>query len=66
MYHRYPSYPYFGRYPFPYMRFYPTNQIATVNQRIVNFGGMTNVSQNSNILMLKAAPEPEPEPEIPV
>jgi hypothetical protein len=77
-YYRYQPYPYYRRYynidPYYYGRYYsPYNifnsQIASINQRLVNFGGMTNVTQDANIYQLRTpAPEPEsvdvlPEPE---
>jgi hypothetical protein len=69
MYYRYQPYPYYRRYynldPYYYRRYYsPYNifnsQIASINQRLVNFGGMTNVTQDANIYQLRT-PAPEPE-----
>jgi hypothetical protein len=69
MYYRYQPYPYYRRYynldPYYYGRYYsPYNifnsQIASINQRLVNFGGMTNVTQDANIYQLRT-PAPEPE-----
>tara|TARA_R110000868_G_scaffold235722_2_gene489619 strand:+ start:130 stop:351 length:222 start_codon:yes stop_codon:yes gene_type:complete len=73
MYPRYQPYPYYRRYynidPYYYGRYYsPYNvingQIANVNQNIDNFGNMTDVNQNSNIIQ-SMTPEPEP-PILPV
>jgi hypothetical protein len=76
MYYRYQPYPYYRRYyninPYHYGRYYsPYNifnsQIASVNQRLVNFGDMTNVTQDANIYQLRTpAPEKPDEKEIPV
>jgi hypothetical protein len=81
MYYRYQPYPYYRRYynldPHYYRRYYsPYNiidsQIANIDQNMVNFGDMTNVTQDANRYQLRAAaPEPEsigictvsPEPE---
>jgi hypothetical protein len=63
MYYRYQPYPYYRRYynidPYYYGRYYsPYNifnsQIASINQRLVNFGGMTNVTQDANIYQLRS------------
>jgi hypothetical protein len=69
MHYRFQPYPYYRRYyninPYHYGRYYsPYNifnsQIASINQRLVNFGGMTNVTQDANIYQLRT-PAPEPE-----
>ena len=69
MYYRYQPYPYYRRYynldPYYYRRYYsPYNiidsQIATIDQNMVNFGDMTNVTQDANIYQLRT-PAPEPE-----
>jgi hypothetical protein len=69
MHYRYQPYPYYRRYynldPYYYRRYYsPYNiidsQIATIDQNMVNFGDMTNVTQDANIYQLRA-PAPEPE-----
>jgi hypothetical protein len=72
MYYRYQPYPYYRRYynldPYYYRRYYsPYNiidsQIATIDQNMVNFGDMTNVTQDANIYQSMApAPEPVVEP----
>jgi hypothetical protein len=67
MYYRYRPYPYYRRYynldPYYYRRYYsPYNiidsQIATIDQNMVNFGDMTNVTQDANIYQLRT-PAPE-------
>jgi hypothetical protein len=69
MYYRYQPYPYYRRYynldPYYYRRYYsPYNiidsQVATIDQNMVNFGDMTNVTQDANIYQLRT-PAPEPE-----
>jgi hypothetical protein len=80
MHYKYQPYPYYRRYynldPYYYRRYYsPYNiidsQIATIDQNMVNFGDMTNVTQDANIYQIRTpAPEPEsvgilPEPEVP-
>jgi hypothetical protein len=69
MHYRYQPYPYYRRYynldPYYYRRYYsPYNiidsQIATIDQNMVNFGDMTNVTQDANIYQLRT-PAPEPE-----
>ena len=91
MYYRYRPYPYYRRYynldPYYYRRYYSPyynyqqniidSQVATVDQNMVNFGDMTNVTQDANIYQLRSSvlenvgicpepdvvePEPEPEP----
>jgi hypothetical protein len=72
MYYRYQPYPYYRRYynldPYYYGRYYNPyynyqqniidSQVATVDQNMVNFGDMTNVTQDANIYQLRtAAPE---------
>jgi hypothetical protein len=80
MYYRYQPYPYYRRYynldPYYYRRYYSPyyniidSQVATIDQNMVNFGDMTNVTQDANIYQLRTpAPEPEsvgvlPEPEV--
>jgi hypothetical protein len=68
-YYRFRPYSYYNRYyninPYHYGRYYsPYNifnsQIASINQRLINFGGMTNVTQDANIYQLRT-PAPEPE-----
>jgi hypothetical protein len=85
MYYRYQPYPYYRRYynldPYYYRRYYSPyyniidSQIATIDQNMVNFGDMTNVTQDANIYQLRApapepvvepAPEPEPIVQLPV
>lgn len=83
MYYRYQPYPYYRRYynldPYYYRRYYNPyyniidSQIANIDQNMVNFGDMTNVSQDANIYQLRSpAPEnigictePPAEPPIP-
>jgi hypothetical protein len=69
MHYRFQPYPYYRRFyninPYHYGRYYgPYNifnsQIASINQRLVNFGDMTNVTQDANIYQLRA-PAPETE-----
>ena len=69
MYYRYQPYPYYRRYynldPYYYRRYYsPYNifnsQIANIDQNMVNFGDMTDVTQDANIYQLRT-PAPEPE-----
>jgi hypothetical protein len=69
MHYRYQPYPYYRRYynldPYYYRRYYsPYNiidsQIATIDQNMVNFGDMTNVTQDANIYQIRT-PAPEPE-----
>ena len=79
MYYRYQPYPYYRRYynldPYYYRRYYSPyynyqqniidSQVATVDQDMVNFGDMTNVTQDANIYQLRTpAPEPEPVPPV--
>jgi hypothetical protein len=68
MYYRYQPYPYYRRYynldPYYYRRYYSPyynyqqnvidSQIANVDQNMVNFGDMTNVSQDANIYQLRS------------
>jgi hypothetical protein len=65
MYYRFRPYPYYRRHysidPYRYGRYYsPYNvfnsQIASINQRLVNFGDMTNVTQDANIYQLRTPP----------
>jgi hypothetical protein len=72
MYYRYRPYPYYRRYynldPYYYRRYYSPyynyqqniidSQVATVDQNMVNFGDMTNVTQDANIYQLRT-PAPE-------
>ncbi len=72
MYYRYQPYPYYRRYynldPYYYGRYYNPyynyqqniidSQVATVDQNMVNFGDMTNVTQDANIYQLRT-PAPE-------
>jgi hypothetical protein len=70
MYYRYQPYPYYRRYynidPYYYRRYYSPyyniidSQVATVDQNMVNFGDMTNVTQDANIYQIRT-PAPEPE-----
>jgi hypothetical protein len=54
MHYRFQPYPYYRRY-------YNINPYhSSINQRLVNFGGMTNVTQDANIYQLRT-PAPEPE-----
>jgi hypothetical protein len=63
MYYRYQPYPYYKRYyninPYHYGRYYSPyyniigSQIAYANQRLINYGNMTDVIQNSNIYQLR-------------
>ncbi len=73
MYYRYQPYPYYRRYynldPYYYRRYYSPyyniidSQVATIDQNMVNFGDMTNVTQDANIYQSMApAPEPVVEP----
>jgi hypothetical protein len=73
MYYRYQPYPYYRRYynldPYYYRRYYSPyyniidSQVATIDQDMVNFGDMTNVTQDANIYQSMApAPEPVVEP----
>jgi hypothetical protein len=64
MHYRYRPYPYYRRYynldPYYYRRYYnPYNifdsQVANVDQSIVNYGGMTDVSQDSVIYQSRTA-----------
>jgi hypothetical protein len=66
MYYRYQPYPYYKRFynisPYHYGRYYNPyyaiydSQIANVNQRLVNYGTMTDVIQNSDIYQLRTPP----------
>jgi len=65
MYYQFRPYPYYRRHysidPYHYGRYYsPYNifnsQIASINQRLVNFGDMTNVTQDANIYQLRTPP----------
>ncbi len=72
MYYRYQPYPYYRRYynldPYYYRRYYSPyynyqqniidSQVATIDQNMVNFGDMTNVTQDANIYQLRT-PAPE-------
>jgi hypothetical protein len=64
MYYRYQPYPYYNRYynldPYYYGRYYNIigSQIAYANQRLINYGTMSDVIQNSNIYQLRT-PAPE-------
>jgi hypothetical protein len=72
MYYRYQPYPYYRRYynlnPYYYGRYYNPyynyqqniidSQVATVDQNMVNFGDMSNVTQDANIYQLRT-PAPE-------
>jgi hypothetical protein len=73
MYYRYQPYPYYRRYynldPYYYRRYYWNpyynyqqniidSQVATVDQNMVNFGDMTDVTQDANIYQLRT-PAPE-------
>jgi hypothetical protein len=73
MYYRYQPYPYYRRYynldPYYYYRRYYSpyynyqqniidSQVATIDQNMVNFGDMTNVTQDANIYQLRT-PAPE-------
>jgi hypothetical protein len=72
MHYRYQPYPYYRRYynldPYYYGRYYNPyynyqqniidSQVATVDQNMVNFGDMTNVTQDANIYQLRT-PAPE-------
>jgi hypothetical protein len=72
MYYRYQPYPYYRRYynldPYYYRRYYSPyynyqqniidSQVATIDQNMVNFGDMTNVTQDANIYQLRS-PAPE-------
>jgi hypothetical protein len=69
MYYGFRPYPYYRRYynidPYYYRRYYyPYNiinsQIAGIDQSMINFGDMTNVSQDANIYQLRT-PESEPQ-----
>jgi hypothetical protein len=74
MYYRYRPYPYYRRYynldPYYYRRYYSPyynyqqniidSQVATIDQDMVNFGDMTNVTQDANIYQLRT-PAPEHE-----
>ena len=71
-YYRYQPYPYYRRYynldPYYYGRYYNPyynyqqniidSQVATVDQNMVNFGDMSNVTQDANIYQLRT-PAPE-------
>jgi hypothetical protein len=71
-YYRYRPYPYYGRYynldPYYYRRYYSPyynyqqniidSQVATIDQNMVNFGDMTDVTQDANIYQLRT-PEPD-------
>jgi hypothetical protein len=72
MHYRYQPYPYYRRYynlnPYYYGRYYNPyynyqqniidSQVATVDQNMVNFGDMSNVTQDANIYQLRT-PAPE-------
>jgi hypothetical protein len=72
MYYRYQPYPYYRRYynldPYYYRRYYSPyynyqqniidSQVATIDQNMVNFGDMTDVTQDANIYQLRT-PAPE-------
>ena len=69
-YRYYRPYPYYRRYynldPYYYRRYYNPyynifdSQVATIDQNMVNFGDMTNVTQDANIYQIRT-PAPEPE-----
>jgi hypothetical protein len=75
MHYRYQQYPYYRRYynldPYHYRRYYNPyynymqniidSQIANVNQRIINYGDMTDVRQDSNIYQLRTPAPKTPE-----
>jgi hypothetical protein len=53
---------YYRKYYNPYYQYMQniiSSQIASVDQRMVNYGSMTNVSQDSSINQLRS-PAPEP------
>jgi len=63
MYYRLRPYPYHRRYynidPYYYRRYYMfDSQIANIDQNMINFGDMTNVTQDANIYQLRS-PETE-------
>jgi hypothetical protein len=66
MHYRFRPYPYYRRYynidPYYYRRYYPYNvidsQIANIDQNMINFGDMTNVTQDADIYQLRS-PETE-------
>jgi hypothetical protein len=72
MHYRYQPYPYYRRYynlnPYYYGRYYSPyynyqqniidSQVATIDQNMVNFGDMTDVTQDANIYQLRT-PAPE-------
>lgn len=71
MFYRYGPYPFHRRYynlnPYYYHRYYPfrnysqnimDSQIANIDQNMINYGDMTDVSQNSNIYQLRT-PDPD-------
>ena len=67
MHYRFRPYPYYRRYynidPYYYRKYYyPYNiinsQIASIDQNMINFGDMTNVTQDATIYQLRS-PETE-------
>lgn len=81
MYYRFQPYPYYNRFynmnPYYYGRYYNPfynyqqniidSQLANVNQRIINYGDMNDVIQDSDIYQsMEPVPEPPvPEPPVP-